>query len=390
MSRKNKKKRFHLFRFLFEVLVLVILAAGLFVASKFTKIGKGRIEAHNLIKNENIAADELDRMDNFTDIALFGVDSREGAMESGTNSDTIMICSINKKTHEIKLTSVYRDTYLDTTDGEYRKCTEVYAIGGTQQAISMLNKNLDLNITDYVTVNFEAVVEIVDLLGGVDINLTEGEAQWINNYLVEGRQVLGRECEDVPGPGMQHLNGMQALAYVDINLTEGEAQWINNYLVEGRQVLGRECEDVPGPGMQHLNGMQALAYSRIRYIGLDYERTERQRTVLTQLFEKAKNISIFDINTILDKALPLVSTSLSTGELISLATGVGRYSMGETQGFPFEKTTANIAAGDCVIPVNLAANVSELHSFLYGTSSYVPSATVQEISDNIAAETGIY
>ncbi len=343
MSRKNKKKRFHLFRFLFEVLVLVILAAGLFVASKFTKIGKGRIEAHNLIKNENIAADELDRMDNFTDIALFGVDSREGAMESGTNSDTIMICSINKKTHEIKLTSVYRDTYLDTTDGEYRKCTEVYAIGGTQQAISMLNKNLDLNITDYVTVNFEAVVEIVDLLGGVDINLTEGEAQWINNYLVEGRQVLGRECEDVPGPGMQHLNGMQA-----------------------------------------------LAYSRIRYIGLDYERTERQRTVLTQLFEKAKNISIFDINTILDKALPLVSTSLSTGELISLATGVGRYSMGETQGFPFEKTTANIAAGDCVIPVNLAANVSELHSFLYGTSSYVPSATVQEISDNIAAETGIY
>lgn len=343
MSRKSKKKRFHLFRFLFEVLVLVILAAGLYAFSKFTKIGKGDLETHNLVKNENIAANELDTMDGYKDIALFGVDSREGALESGTNSDTIMICSINKKTHEIKLTSVYRDTYLDTTDGSYRKCTEVYAIGGAQQAISMLNKNFDLNITDYVTVNFEAVVEIVDLLGGVDINLSEGEAQWINNYLVEGRQVLGRECEDVPGPGMQHLNGMQA-----------------------------------------------LAYSRIRYIGLDYERTERQRTVLTQLFEKAKNISIFDINAMLDKALPLVSTSLSTGELLSLATGIGRYSMGETQGFPFEKTTANISAGDCVIPVNLAANVAELHNFLYGTNGYMPSATVQEISDNIAAETGVY
>lgn len=343
MSRRNKKKRFHLFRFLFEVLILVILAAGLFAASKFTKISKGKLETDNLVKNESIAADELDTMNDYKDIALFGVDSREGALESGTNSDTIMVCSINKKTHEIKLVSVYRDTYLDTTDGSYRKSTEVYAIGGAQQAISMLNKNLDLNITDYVTVNFQAVVKIVDLFGGVDINLTEGEAQWINNYLVEGRQVLGIECEDVPGPGMQHLNGMQA-----------------------------------------------LAYSRIRYIGLDYERTERQRTVMTQLFEKSKDLSILEMNNIVDTVLPMISTSLSTTEILSLAAGLGKYSMGETQGFPFEKTTAVLSAGDCVIPVNLAANVSELHGFLYGTSGYTPSSVVQEISDNIAAETGVY
>lgn len=342
MARK-KKKRFHLFRFLFEVLVLIILAAGLFIAFKFTKLTKGELDEDNLVKNESIAGDELDRMNRYKDIALFGIDSREGALESGANSDTIMICSINKETKEIKLVSVYRDSYLDTTEGEYRKCTEVYSIGGAQQAISMLNKNLDLNITDYVTVNFQAVVKIVDLFGGIDMNLTEGEAQWINNYLVEGREVLGMECDDVPGPGMQHLNGMQA-----------------------------------------------LAYSRIRAIGLDYERTERQRKVVEQLFNKMRSTSIFDLNTMIDTVLPLVSTSLSTVEILSLVPGIGSYKMGETQGFPFEKTTAVLSAGDCVIPVNLAQNVSELHGFLYGTNGYVPSAVVQQISGEIADATGVY
>lgn len=226
--RGRRKKRFRKIRFLMEVLVLLIMAAALFAAAKVAKLGRGSIAEDKVVKNENIPKDEIENMSGYTNIALFGVDSRSGQLESGTNSDTIMICSINDSTKEVKLVSVYRDTYLDDGTGSYRKCTEVYAIGGAEQALSMLNKNLDLNITDYVTVNFEALVEAVDLFGGVDINLTEGEVQWLNGYLVEGRQVLGKECEDVPGPGIQHLNGMQA-----------------------------------------------LAYSRIRYIGLDYERTER-------------------------------------------------------------------------------------------------------------------
>ena len=321
----------------------MILAVALFAAAKISKVNKGGIAEEKVIKNESIPSDELNKMKDYTSIALFGLDSRSGQLESGANSDTIMICSINDITKEIKLVSVYRDTYLDDSTGNYRKCTEVYAMGGAEQAISMLNKNLDLNITDYVTVNFEALVELVDLFGGVDINLTEGEVQWLNSYLVEGREVLGKECEDVEGPGLQTLNGMQA-----------------------------------------------LAYCRIRYIGLDYERTERQREVLGQLAVKARKSDIFTLNKAVDQILPMISTSLSYVDLAKIASGAGSFSFGQTMGFPFDKTTAQIAAGDCVIPVNLTANVTQLHSFLYGTEGYQPSATVQQISSNISAETGIY
>lgn len=343
MSRRERKKKRHVIRFILEVIVLLVLAVLILIGSKIAKLGKGNIQVDNLVKNENIPSDERDKMNSYRDIALFGVDSREGELESGTNSDTIMVCSINKKTGEVKLVSVYRDTYLDTTDGHYRKCNSAYAIGGAQQAISMLNKNLDLNITDYATVNFEALVDVVDLVGGVDITLTEGEVEWLNGYLVEGRQVLGKDCEDVPGPGLQHLNGMQA-----------------------------------------------LAYSRIRYIGLDYERTERQRKVLEQVMQKLSLTNLLEINKMVDIILPEISTSLSLTEILSIASKAGSYQMGETQGFPFDKTTADISAGDCVISVNLAANVSQLHQFLYGTENYQPSDVVQEISSNIANETGIY
>lgn len=342
-KRRKKKKRFRWIKFIFEILILAAMAFGLFIAYKYTKITKTDIREDQLIVNTDILEDEWNRMKNYTTIAFFGVDSRSGALESGTNSDTIMVCSINNDTKEVHLVSVYRDTYLDTTGGEYRKCTEVYSIGGAQQSISMLNKNLDLNITDYVTVNFQALVKLVDLFGGVDITLSEGEVVWLNGYLVEEREVLGMECDDVPGPGLQHLNGMQA-----------------------------------------------LAYSRIRYIGLDYERTQRQRTVLEQVMQKAQSSDLLVLNEIVDTVLPMVSTSLSVTEMLKLASGIGKFTMDETVGFPFDKTTMDINGSDCVVAVNLAENVSELHSYLYGSDTYAPSEVVQEISNEISAVTGIY
>lgn len=342
-KKRKKKKRFRWIKFLFEVIILTAMAMALFIAYKYTQITKTDIREDQIVVNSSISDDELSRMRDYTTLAFFGVDSRSGALESGANSDTIMLCSIDNETKEVRLASVYRDTYLDTTEGEYRKCTEVYAIGGAQQSLSMLNKNLDLNITDYVTVNFQALVELVDLLGGVDITLSEGEVIWLNGYLVEERDVLGKECEDVPGPGLQHLNGMQA-----------------------------------------------LAYSRIRYIGLDYERTQRQRTVLEQILKKAQNSDLLVLNQVIDTILPMVSTSLSVTEMLKLASGAGKYHMSETVGFPFDKTTMELAAGDCVIPVGLAVNVSQLHSYLYGSEAYVPSETVQQISNTISEHTGIY
>ena len=293
-KKRRKKKRLRWIKFLFEILVLTVLALGLFLAYKYTQITKTTIQEDQLVVNTDIPEDEWNRMKNYTTLALFGVDSRTGALESGANSDTIMVCSINNETKEVHLASVYRDTYLDTTDDEYRKCTEVYSIGGAQQSISMLNKNLDLNITDYVTVNFQALVELVDMFGGVDITLSEGEVVWLNGYLVEEREVLGQECEDVPGPGLQ-----------------------------------------------------------------------------------------------IDTILPMVSTSLSITDMAKLITGIGKYTMDETVGFPFDKKTMDINNSDCVVAVDLAENVRQLHSYLYGSKDYMPSEVVQEISSEIRSVTGI-
>lgn len=342
MKKRKKKKKIRWFRFLFEVFVLLVLAAGLFVAAKFAQIQTGGLNRENVAKNGGISGGEQEIMSGYRNLALFGVDSREGDLQSGTNSDTIMICSINETTHEVRIVSIYRDTYLEVGDGLYSKCNAAYAAGGAEQAVRMLNKNLDMDITDYVTVNFEALADLVDLAGGIDVTLTEGEVGYLNDYLVEGRAVLGRECEDVPGPGLQHLNGMQA-----------------------------------------------LAYSRIRYIGLDFERTKRQRTVLEQVFEKLRASDILTLNRAIDTLLPNVSTSLSVPEIVLLASGAAKYSMGDTQGFPFDKEMADLQAGSCVVPADLSANVSQLHAFLFGTQDYAPSAEVQQISAHISQETGI-
>lgn len=335
----RKKKRFRWLKFLLEVAVLALMALGLFVAAKYVKIGRSEIAEDKIIKNENMSSDELENMSGFTSVALLGADFGRGQLKSGTNSGTVMICSINSSTKEVRLVSVCQDTYLNTADGEYRKCAEVCADSGAEEVISMLNKNLDLNIADYVTVNLDAMVEIVDLFGGVDITLSEGEVQSLNSYLEEEREALGRECEEVPGPGRQHLNGMQALAYS---------------------------------------------------VGLDYECTQRQRMVLEQVFAKAQKSDVFVLNKAVDTVLPMVSTSLSAVEILKLVSGAGSFQIEEAQEFPFEKATALISGSDCVIAVDLAANVSKLHNYLFGTEDYMPSQTVQEISSTISAQTGTY
>ena len=333
-AKKKKKKKRRKILFVLEVILLLIVALGLFAAAQLYRVDR--------VTLKDIIVNNFSTTGGYRNIALFGVDSREGNLVSGTNSDTIIICSINQKTRDVKLVSVYRDTYLDTTNGQYRKATECYAIGGAEQAVNMLNKNLDLDIQDFVTVDFNAVVAMVDLVGGIDMEITEEELQWLNGYCVENSEVTG-----IP------------------------------------------YEPLESAGYQHLDGIQALAYCRIRYtVGWDYKRTERQREVLGKILAKAKSQPL-KIIAIANEMLPSIATSLSTGEIISLAAGLLRYNIVETTGFPFDKTTADISAGDCVIPVNLAANVSQLHSYLFEEDDYTPSETVQQISNQIISETGI-
>lgn len=346
-SRKPKKKKSKTRRILFfilEVLVLLLLAGGLFIGAKFGKLNTKSLDTSNIIINPGVTSqDNASKLSGYRNIALFGVDSRTGDLESGTNSDTIMIASINNDTKEIKLVSVYRDTYLDTTLGYYTKATEVYGAGGAQASVNMLNKNLDLDIVDYVTVDFNAVAAAVDAVGGIDLTIEEDEVGFLNDYLVETSQVLG----------------------------------IDSY------------ENIPGPGTYHIDGLHALAYCRIRYTdGNDFKRTERQRTVLMKVMEAAKSADVFQLNALIDKLFPMVYTSLSPTEVLGLAKDALSYSIGETKGFPFNLSNYN-ADKSYVAPVNLAENVSELHSFLFNDTSYVPSDTVQEISNNIIYETGL-
>ena len=266
-ARRKKKKHI---TFAIEILVLVLLAAGLFVAAKVGKIKRTDVSKGDIVINSDVD------LKGYTNIALFGVDSREGSLDKDAHSDAILVASINNKTKDVKLVSVYRDTYLDNTNGEYRKATECYYFGGPSRAISMLNKNLDLDITDFVTVDFTAVADVVDALGGIDIDVQEDEIVHLNNYQVEGSQVTGKEIVPVEYAGLQTLNGLQALSYCRIRYTEGS----------------------------------------------DFKRTERQRTVLQKILEKAKSADLLTLNSLIDKVADNMMTSLSNTELLSLAKDV--------------------------------------------------------------------
>ena len=334
-SHKKKKKKHRKLIFALELVLLLVVALGLFAFAQLSRVG--RVNLKDIVINSGIAKS------GYRNIALFGVDSREGDLDSGTNSDTIMVCSINNKSGEIKLVSVYRDTYLDVKDGHYSKANSAYAGGGPERAINMLNKNLDLDITDFVTVDFNAVIKAVDLLGGIDIDLTDEEVKWLNAYLIETSQVTGVSYENVAASGTQHLSGIQAMAYCRIRYTEG---W-------------------------------------------DYKRTERQRLVLEKIFEGAKSQGVTTLASMIGTMMPYIKTSLSNTEIIALAADIGKYTIADTQGFPYDQVAADVDAGDCVVPVNLAANVKQLHEYLFGDTDYTVSDTVQQISNQIINNTGI-
>ena len=255
------------------VLLVLIMIPLAFSWSKYEKMGKIAIKDKD-VKINNLEPETKKALEGYESIALFGLDNRStGNFESG-NSDTIIVVSISKETGEIKMASVYRDTYLDIDENNFRKANAAYANGGPKQAIEMLNKNLDLDITDYVSVDFSSLVDAIDLLGGIEIDIEEDEVGYMNDYITATNEITG------------HSSGQVSA----------------------------------GQGV-HVDGVQATSYARIRYTeGWDYKRTERQRTVIMKMFEKAKQCDLLTLNKILDEMLPQISTSLSPTELLGLAT----------------------------------------------------------------------
>ena len=323
-NSKSNKSRFLKGLGIFFIVLIVIIASALaagyaFLTHKLSNLNYVNIDESAIAINANV--DES--LKDYRNIVILGVDSRDNSY-SNTRSDCIIIASINKKTNDVKLTSVYRDTYVNIDGYGLDKITHAYAYGGPELAMSTLNKNLDLNITEFVTVNFETVETIVDAVGGISLTITDAEAG-------------------------------------QIGLSSG--------------------------GTYNLDGEEALAYSRIRKIDSDYQRTERMRTVLEAVFDKIKSLNISALSDLVDTILPLVSTNISSNEIIAMLPSVIFYNITNSEGWPYDVSGYSSDAWYGV-PVTLESNVKELHSELFENDNYTPSETVQEIGDDIINETG--
>lgn len=368
MSKMKKKKRHIGRKILFgvEIVVLLLLVGALFVYAqinkKMDKLDMKDDEKQELQvqMNENISGNEV--LSGYTNIALFGIDKR--ATDGGYgNSDTEMIASINNDTKEVRIVSLYRDTYMRVDEdsegnGIYKKCNAAFNIGGPEKAISMMNTNLDLDIQDYVAVDFSAMSKIVDCLGGLDIPLTYQEIIHTNNHCKGTSEETGTSYDPIPIPDPK---------------PENEAEIYGTY---------------------HLNGVQVTSYCRIRQTAsMDMGRTERQRRVLGLLAEKAKKSSLTTLLNVLDEVFPMVQTSFSKSELIKLGSSILSYKFGETIGFPASyvmgpEVTKPVTGLDCLIPTTLEVNVRYLHEFLFASEAYEPSDTVKIRSDFVADKTG--
>jgi len=343
LTKKEQQKR-KLIVFGIEVLCLLLLLIVLVVWSLWSKISVDKFGFGEAGINEDLADDTLLKLKGYTNIALFGLDNRgSGNFESG-NSDVIMIASINNETKEVKLVSIYRDTYMSIGDGKYSKANAAYAKGGPKQAVQMLNANLDLNITEYACVDWAALTEAIDALGGVEIEITEQERVIINDLLIEIDRSVGADSPRIKSAGVQTLTGTQATAYARIRKTAGD----------------------------------------------DFKRSSRQRIVLEAMLNKAKQSDLKTLWNICDAVFDDIATSLELSEILGLAKHVMEYEIGSTTGFPFEMTTKQISgSGDTVIPIGLEDDVSMLHAYMFGTEEYEPSKTVQAISDAIIKKTGV-
>ena len=352
MARPKSKTKKILFAV--EIIVLLLFIGGLYVYgqlnSKLDKINQPVLDDSKIKVNQEVQ-DSIDSQEStltgYTTYALFGIDHRDkNTALGGENSDTIIIASVNNDTKDVKLVSVYRDTLLNLGNDTYSKANAAYAYGEAEQAITMLNTNLDLNISEYATVNFNALTTIIDDLGGLDMDMSYAEIVHMNNYCVETSEETGKDYTPIELP--DRPDDIEAVQY--------------HY---------------------HLNGVQATSYCRIRYTAsLDMGRTERQRRVIQMIVSKAKSAGLGKIFKIMDDVFPMVTTSMTKDEILQLLPTLIGYSVDDTTGFPSSFKFSNVK-GSIIVPTTLESNVIELHKFLYGDETYTPSATVLANSEKI-------
>ncbi len=318
------------------IVVLALLIGGIAVYSYFS----GIVDEMHEPTPEDYDLSLVD-VDGYINILLLGVDSRDMENIKGTRSDMIMIASINKDTNDVKLTSVYRDTYLKMGDtSTYDKITHACVYGGPEMTMKSLNQAMDMNITNYAIVNFKAVADLVDAIGGITVDVQQGEIYQLNKYTKATARNIGRK----------------------------------NYNL------------VKEPGVQTLEGVQAVSYGRIRKgVGDDFKRTERMRIVVSKVFEKAKTMPFSDLKKIIDMMVPQVKTNLTMNDILALGIRLPQYNISTGSGWPYKWSTGTINKISYVFPAGLANNATMLHQEVFGQTDYVPSSTVNAISSEIAA-----
>ena len=358
MSSEDKevmKKRRRTGVFVLEIIVLLVLIVGLFIYAKVYNV-LDDLTTPNVAK-ENIQVNpdiNKELIKGYTNIALIGLDTRPAGSKGDDlkNSDTMIIASINHDTKEVRLVSLYRDTYLNVGNDKYTKANAAYSLGGEERLLTMINKNLDMHIMDYVTVRFDSMIHAINILGGLD----------------------------------------------DMELTRDETIHLNNYSATMAESLGESYERLPEEaGVYHLTGTQSVAYARIRQgDGLDFRRAARQRLVIDKMVAKAKKANPLTLNKLLDEIVQpeYISSSLPASEMMKMGLDMLSYKFAEggQVGFPFKhlwgQNVTKAVGTDAVLPVTLEVNVVELHKFLYPDAAYVPSETVKEYSNHIIEKSG--
>lgn len=297
-----------------KIILSFTLLAILFIGGSFiylnyllNKPTKVTINKNNLSVNKEISKN-LDTKKEIKNIALFGIDAPEG---KNGRSDSIMILTIDKKNNELKLSSIMRDSYLDIKGYGKDKVTHAYAFGGPELAINTLNRNLNLNIENFITVNFTTLPTIIDKLNGIELNITKGD-----------------------------------LKYLESSITK--------------------------TGLQNLNGDEALAYSRIRYDGGDQMRTQRQRNVIDAIFKKVIAIPVSNYPSILNELLPFVKTNLSSSEFMSIGKDIAFMKISKIKQYRLPCNTHSKGKNiNGVYYMTFDTNIEkkELHDFIYNKNS---------------------
>ncbi len=359
--RQKKKKRGRLVRrvviLALEAVILAVLAVGLYVISKWDKVEHititNKAGETMVVRNtemDSSYAEEIKR--GFRTIAIYGVDG------DGYNCDVIMVASINQDTGEIRLSSIYRDSEALLQNGKLDKINQGMTHVADQSMkkrefhginmTNVLNQNFDLDIEDFVKVDWYAVAYAITLLGGVDVDVTPAMLTEINGYITDT---------------IWHTN--------------------EHGKVVGTGGFGLGTTQITQPGMQHLDGVQAVAYARIRHkAGSDFGRTNNQREIVSQMVSKAVALAKTDPSVlvgIMDAVFPYVQTTIDLPGAVSMIGEMKNYALVDMHGFPYYYQSAGEPTWN-LVPTNLINNVSQLHEFLYGKQGYVPSNAVVAIS----------